>query len=222
MWCCFAAPYNHPGIRMISPNFSCSDHFPIGVCSKIPSSPTSSLLSRWSLPGGYFTLCIVLVLKPWLHMNPTCAPEKIVKKKLPCCEHTRLRLHTKASETKRIFAAPTFWADAAPTEIPGFFPFGWFGRSSRLSLDIQIIHLEDHPRTCKQLGSQPFIATMDFGHWGRGPTNPVGDEKLNKVINRLLTGMILQVVANAKTKSTKRSSSSQSHFRNNHSIVSQP
>ena len=52
-------------------------------------------------------------------------------------------------------------------------------------------YLEDHPMTCKWLGSPPFIS-HEVRPFGMGITRSLGD-LLSMVINHLLTGMILQV-----------------------------
>ena len=52
-------------------------------------------------------------------------------------------------------------------------------------------YLEDHPRTCKWLGSPPFIS-HEVRPFGMGTTLLKGDF-LTMVINHLLNGMILQV-----------------------------
>ena len=53
-------------------------------------------------------------------------------------------------------------------------------------------HLEDHRRTCKWLGSPPFIS-HEVRPFVRGPTTPVRGLTITMVINHLLNGMILQV-----------------------------
>ena len=52
--------------------------------------------------------------------------------------------------------------------------------------------LEDHPRTCKWLGSPPF-RSHEKAIWRRGPTTRSLGDLETMVINHLLTGMILQV-----------------------------
>ena len=63
----------------------------------------------------------------------------------------------------------------------------------RLTIESFLSYLEDHPRTCKWLGSPPFISHK-FRPFGRGPTTrSLGDLLLTIVANFLLTRMILQV-----------------------------
>ena len=52
-------------------------------------------------------------------------------------------------------------------------------------------YLEDHPRTRKWLGINPYLQAMEFGHL-EGEQPYFGD-LLSMVINQLLIGMILQV-----------------------------
>ena len=52
--------------------------------------------------------------------------------------------------------------------------------------------LEDHRRTCKWLGSPPFISYL-IRPFGRGTLPYLGD-LLTVVINHLLTGMIPQIM----------------------------
>ena len=104
----------------------------------VPNFPKWEFWDMWSLPGGYFTLCIVKAFKTMVAYESDLRPwKKNVKKKLPMLWNTRLRLHTKGFfETNRIFAAPTFWPDAAPLRnLLVVSPLGWFGRSTyQLSL----------------------------------------------------------------------------------------
>ena len=51
-------------------------------------------------------------------------------------------------------------------------------------------YLEDHPSTCKWLGSPPFISHLDHLE---GEQQPYFEDLLRMVINHLLNGMILQV-----------------------------
>ena len=63
---------------------------------------------------------------------------------------------------------------------------GWRFFSNQKFMAARDGYLEDHPRTCKWLGSPPFVRPC-----GRGPTSPVTERKLTT--NSLLFGMILQV-----------------------------
>ena len=65
-------------------------------------------------------------------------------------------------------------------------------RDQLVCLDLKGCILEDHPRTCKWLGSPLFLSQGKAIWKGNNPI--LRGRKLTMVIDHLLTGMILQVI----------------------------